>query len=223
MALNHPNCPKPTGPDVDFGAATMLVKTETRTLLIAGQKSAEVHALDPATGNRIWTTRIGRGGIIGGIHWGLAANESLGLVYAPISDKAIFDFPAPGEPAPGLYALDASTGDPRWHYGRDSRCDAQECIYGLSAAITAANDLVVSGSMNGYLDILHAQTGTLLWSHDAWRSYETVNHIPANGGGFDAHGAVLADNLLMVSAGYAYVGQQRGGNAFLVFEIEDED
>ncbi len=221
-ALNHPNCPDPMGPDVDFGAPTMLVRTpQGRELLIAGQKSAEAHALDPATGEVVWTQRLGRGGIIGGVHWGIAANESLGLVYVPISDKKIFGFPSPGEPNPGLYALDVNTGDRRWHYYRESRCEAQECVYGLSAAITAANDVVVTGSMDGYLELVHAGTGELLWSYDAWRDFATVNGVPAVGGGFDAHGAYLADDLLLVSAGYAYVGQQRGGNAFLVFEVAD--
>ena len=224
MALNHPNCPDPPGPDVDFGAPTMLVSArDGRKLVIAGQKSAEAHAMDPATGERVWTTRLGRGGIIGGVHWGIAANEALGLVYVPISDKKIFGFPSPGEPNPGLYALDITTGEQRWHYFRQSRCESQECVYGLSAAVTAANDIVVTGSMDGFLEIVHAVTGELLWTHDAWQSYETVNGIAAAGGGFDAHGALLADDMLMISAGYAYVGQQRGGNAFLVFELSDED
>ncbi len=80
LALNHPNCPKPTGPDFDFGAPTLLVDTHSgHQLLIAGQKSAEVHAMDPDTGEVVWSKRLGRGGIIGGVHWGMAANEALGL------------------------------------------------------------------------------------------------------------------------------------------------
>ena len=220
-ALNHPNCPDPTGPDVDFGAPTMLVRTHAgRELLIAGQKSADVHAMNPDTGERIWTTNLGRGGIIGGVHWGLAANESLGLVFAPISDKKIMGFPSPGEPAPGLYALDIETGQLRWKYARPSRCEEQECVFGLSAAIIASNDIVVAGSMDGYLEVVAADTGALLWSYDAWREYTAVNGIEAVGGAFDAHGPMIADDLLIVSSGYSYVGAQRGGNALLVFQVE---
>jgi len=29
--------------------------------------------------------------------------------------------------------------------------------------------------------------------------------------------------LLLVTSGYRYVGQQRGGNAFLVFQVEVDD
>jgi polyvinyl alcohol dehydrogenase (cytochrome) len=224
IELNHPNCPKPTGPDVDFGAPTMLVNAKSgRQLLIAGQKSAEVHALDPDTGEVVWSTRLGRGGIIGGVHWGMAVNEALGLLFVPISDKAIEGFPAPGDPSPGLYALDIETGARRWVYTRPSRCDETECVFGLSAAVTAANDVVVIGSMDGMLEVLDARSGERLWSHDAWREYEAVNDTATSGGAFDAHGVVLADDLLIAVAGYGYVGRQRGGNALLVFRIPQSD
>jgi len=223
-ALNHPNCPKPTGPDVDFGGPPMLVRTpEGQELLVAGQKSAEVHAMHPATGEVVWSTRLGRGGIIGGVHWGLAASEQLGMIFAPISDKKIFGFPSPGEPSPGLYALDIVTGETRWTYVRDSRCDDQECVFGYSAGPLATNDLIVSGSMDGFLEILSAGSGELLWSHDAWRDYASVNGVTTSGGAFDGHGPFVADDLLMVTSGYRYVGGQRGGNAFLVFQVEASD
>ncbi|MDC0069561.1 hypothetical protein OAL10_12355 [Gammaproteobacteria bacterium] len=64
----------------------------------------------------------------------MAANESLGLVYVPISDKKIVGFPSPGEPTPGLYALDIDTGARRWHHSRESRCSDLEC-FGFMAAV----------------------------------------------------------------------------------------
>ena len=221
VGLNHPNCPDPMGPDVDFGAATVLTRTLSgRPLLLAGQKSADVHAVDPDTGALVWTRKLGRGGIIGGVHWGLAVNERQGLVFVPVSDKELVGFPAPGEPAPGLYALDTETGTVRWSYTRESRCNDRECVFGLSAAAVAANDIVVTGSMDGYLMVHQASSGELLWEHDAWREYPAVNGVRTSGGAFDAHGAMLADDLLMVTAGYRYVGQQRGGNAFLLFQVQ---
>lgn len=224
LALNHPNCPKPTGPDVDFGAPTLLVNTHSgHELLIAGQKSAEVHAMDPDTGEVVWSKRLGRGGIIGGVHWGMAANEALGLLFVPISDKEVKGFPAPGDPAPGLYALDIETGVQRWVYRRPSRCEnEQECVFGLSAAVTAANDAVVTASMDGMIEVLDARTGELVWSYDAWRDYESVNDVATRGGAFDTHGAFLADDLLLIVSGYGYVGRQRGGNALLVFQLPSE-
>jgi polyvinyl alcohol dehydrogenase (cytochrome) len=223
VALNLPNCPDPHGPDVDFGAPTLLVQTNTgREIVIAGQKSADVHAMDRLTGERIWTEKLGRGGIIGGVHWGLAANENLGMVFVPISDKKVMGFPSPGEAAPGLYALDITTGSRIWNYTRASRCASQECVFGYSAAVTATNDVVVAGSMDGYLEVISATTGKLLWSHDAFREYPSVNDVVSYGGAFDAHGAMVADDLLIVSSGYAYVGEQRAGNALLVFQLESQ-
>ena len=71
--------------------------------------------------------------------------------------------------------------------------------------------------------VLNANSGEELWVHDAWQDYESVNGIPTSGGAFDAHGAMLADDLLIVTAGYGYVGRQRGGNALLVFQTEGDD
>lgn len=222
-ALNHPNCPEPSGPDVDFGAPTMLLRTRAgRELLIGGQKSADVHAVDPATGARVWTRNLGRGGIIGGVHWGMAANEAMGTLFVPISDKEVVGFPAPGTPAPGLYALDLATGAVRWRNSRASRCPGEECVYGLSAGIVATNDVVVAGSIDGFLEVFHAGTGRRLWTHDAWRSYPSVNGVETVGGAFDAHGPMVADDLLVVTAGYGYVGRQRAGNAMLVFRLKPQ-
>ena len=93
----------------------------------------------------------------------------------------------------------------------------------MSGAIIAANDIVVAGTMDGYLEIFAAETGRQLWSFDAWREFEAVNGKKAEGGAFDAHGPMLADDLLLVTSGYRYVGAQRGGNALLVFQLEDAD
>jgi hypothetical protein len=34
---------------------------------------------------------------------------------------------------------------------------------------------------------------------------------------------MIADDMLIVSSGYAYVGEQRAGNALLVFQLEPHD
>jgi hypothetical protein len=49
-----------------------------------------------------------------------------------------------------------------------------------------------------------------------------VNGVATRGGAFDAHGPMLADDLLVVTSGYGYVGRQRGGNALLVFQVATE-
>ena len=48
-----------------------------RQMLVQGQKSAEVHGLDPEqNGKMVWSTRIGVGGAGGGIQWGIASPET---------------------------------------------------------------------------------------------------------------------------------------------------
>jgi polyvinyl alcohol dehydrogenase (cytochrome) len=68
---------------------------------------------------------------------------------------------------------------------------------------------------------IDANSGDLLWSHDSWRDYESVNQIPTRGGSFDAHGPMVADDLLIISSGYGSFGQ-KGGNALLVFQLQGE-
>ena len=53
-------------------------------VLIAGQKSGEVHALDPETGKLLWQRKLGRGGIQGGVLVGMSVVGE--TVFVPISD-----------------------------------------------------------------------------------------------------------------------------------------
>lgn len=80
------NCPKEDGFDLDVGANTILQHlTDGRDLVIAGQKAGWVWALDPdQAGKPAWKTKVGRGGALGGIHWGMGSDER--FIYAPNSD-----------------------------------------------------------------------------------------------------------------------------------------
>ena len=85
--LTNDSCPPEKGPDFDFGAGTLLFTPAAgKQLVIGGQKSGDVHALDPDTGALVWKTRVGRGGIQGGVHFGMAANAT--TVFVPITDMA---------------------------------------------------------------------------------------------------------------------------------------
>lgn len=220
LSVKHPNCPKPRGPDLDFGAPPMVAQlADGRELVIVGEKSGGVYALEPATGTTVWQQQVGRGGALGGVHWGMAFNQQLGLVFAPVSD--ISGFPTDLPAKPGLFALDAATGAIRWFHERKPRCPQRSCSPGISAAIIATPDLVFAGSLDGYLEAYDAASGALLWSEDSWQDFKTVNGVSASGGSFDAHGPMVAGDQLMVSSGY---GQffQRGGNALLVYQLEPE-
>jgi polyvinyl alcohol dehydrogenase (cytochrome) len=221
LSAGHPNCPKPLGPDLDFGAPPILTHVaDGRTLLLAGEKSGQVYALDPKDGHIVWTHVPGRGGALGGVHWGMAANEALGLLFVPVSDVDAGKLSGAGAARAGLYAYDIATGRLVWSHLRKGRCADRVCSPGLSAAIIAGPDLVFAGSLDGKIEAYDAKSGAVLWSYDSWRDYpKTVNGVAAHGGAFDAHGPLLAGDQLMISSGYNSFGE-KGGNAFLVFELE---
>lgn len=113
-------------PDHDFGATSMLIKRQDGSeLVVAGQKSGVVWALNPDNGALVWSNRIGRGSANGGAHWGMAFDGT--RIFAPMNDP---NRPAtPGEnPAwgPGIHALNAMTGEIEWSYKPNQRdCGAE--------------------------------------------------------------------------------------------------
>ena len=113
------NCSDPMGPDVDFGMAPILVqRPDGREILVVGQKSGVVFALDPDQGGKVlWSRRVGRGGLLGGIHWGMATDGR--RVYVANSDNPL-GFAPEIEPeaaeAPGIYALDLTRGRVVWKH-----------------------------------------------------------------------------------------------------------
>ena len=215
-STNHPNCPNPVGPDLDFGAPPILYeRADGKRLLFAGQKSGDVYALDAVTGDTLWTRRIGRGGKLGGIHWGMALDPQSGQLFVPVSDVG----DRGGElRQPGVFALDVADGSMRWSAERDARCEERKCWPGISAAIAAGPGIVVSGGMDGLLQINRSKDGATLWSYETTRSFTAVNGVETAGGVIDAHGPMLAGDLLIVASGYGTFSQE-GGNALLVFAL----
>jgi polyvinyl alcohol dehydrogenase (cytochrome) len=106
-------------PDFDFGATSMLVKKpDGKELVIAGQKSGVVWALDPDDNGRlVWSNRVGRGSANGGVHWGMAYDGK--YIFVPLNDPgAQPDLPNSG---PGVMALDPTTGEVAWSYKPNAR------------------------------------------------------------------------------------------------------
>ena len=83
------NCPESRGPDLDFGSSAILRTLPSgKRVLLAGQKSGVVHAVDPdQDGKILWQQRAGAGGILGGIQWGPAADEA--NIYVALSDVKV--------------------------------------------------------------------------------------------------------------------------------------
>ena len=72
------NCPDPAGPDYDFGQGVMevsrMVNGTQQDLVIAGQKSGKLWALDASTGQVAWMFDSGVGYALGGMEWGSATD-----------------------------------------------------------------------------------------------------------------------------------------------------
>ncbi len=216
------NCPPEDGPDFDFGAATILVTTTAgKDVLLAGQKSGEVFALDPEReGKVIWRKKLGRGGIQGGVHFGMTAIGD--VLYVPISDFNGGDR-WPGEPHPGMYAVDVNTGDLLWSTPASDVCNGRQfCQPGLSAAASSITGAVFSGAMDGHLRAYDSAAGDIIWDYDTAREYRTLSGATGFGGSLGGAAApVFKDGMMCVNSGYG-IYFHMPGNVLLAFTIEDK-
>ncbi len=220
--VNSGNCPEDDGPDFDFGAGTMVIEDSGgRPLALAGQKSGIAYALDATNGELVWQSRVGRGGLAGGILFGMASTGD--RLFVPVTDAG----PLPGAqwPAsPGLYALNIDTGERLWSApALPGACEGKTlCDPGLSGAISATPDLVFAGADDGLLRIHGAASGKVLWEMDLVRPFETVNGVEARGGTIGGGTAPIAEGgQLIVASGYGFASKMPG-NVLLVFEVSDD-
>jgi len=222
LGADQSNCPEDHGPDSDFGQSPILVSLRNgQRVLVVGQKSGVVHALDPDhEGKILWQTPIGKGGPLGGIMWGSAADQE--RVYVANSDlRFLPDGTMSLDPAVGggLFALDLATGKVSMHVPPVPCGDRSQCSPALSAAVTAIPGVVFSGGVSGYLRAYATPDARLLWEFDTARDFATVNGVSAHGGAMDGPGPTIVDGMLYVASGY---GQWSGlpGNVLLAFEVK---
>ncbi|MGD9601424.1 MAG: PQQ-binding-like beta-propeller repeat protein [Gammaproteobacteria bacterium] len=203
------------GPDVDFGASAILRRLpDGRRVLLAGQKSGVLHALDPdANGKVLWQQRLSPGGVLGGIEWGLAADDT--TVYVPISDvwESKFTHGAAG----GVYAVRIADGAEAWNTPA-ARPDCEGtpgCNAGQPAAATLIPGVLFSGSMDGHMRAYDPATGKVIWDVDTKGSHPTVNGVPAHGGAIKGAGVTVVDGWVYFGSGYGLWGMP--GNVFLAY------
>ncbi len=240
------NCPKKVGPDFDFGASPILFgKPGSPQVLLAAQKSGIVYGLDPDTGRRLWSTKVGSGSALGGIEWGISADER--RVFVPNSDFGQMlnelsqsagapinpDWEMPGKP--GLSALDPFSGKVIWnvpapiapcHYAGDRSKDFSKgaCIRSQSAAPAVMPGIVFSGSLDGWLRAYDAASGKIVWQFSTTaQTYSTVNGVPDQpGGGIDGMGPTVAGGMLYTMSGFNGASQtgSNGINVLLAFSVD---
>jgi polyvinyl alcohol dehydrogenase (cytochrome) len=215
------NCPAVRGPDFDFGAGPILAKlSDGRDVVLGGQKSGSLFAINPDDGKLLWTQKVGRGGVQGGIHFGMATEN--GVIFVPVSDFEDghkYDFPD----RPGMHAFDIATGKPLWSNITENKCgDRKFCGPGISAAATAIPGAVLAGGMDGILRAYDVATGKVIWSFDSARDFPALGGAVAHGGSFGgAQGPIFKKGMMFVNSGYG-IYYHMPGNALLAFELAPE-
>lgn len=222
------NCPASDGPDFDFGSSAILVHAPNgKEILVAGQKSGVVTAFDPdAKGKILWQTRVGKGGLNGGVQWGMATDGQ--KVYAAVSDvHAVMNTAGPVGGATfdpveggGLTALHLEDGSKAW-FAPSHPCEPPRpgCSPGQSAALTLIPGVVFSPGLDGHMRAFSTEDGTMVWDFDTVREYSTVNGVPGKGGSMDGAGPVIAGGMVFVNSGYPRNGGTPG-NVLLAFAPE---
>jgi len=204
-------CPDNPGPDFDFGNAPILhTLPDGHDIIVIGQKSGIGWALDPdKQGAVAWQHRVGKGSAGGGMEWGSATDGR--LVFFPNSDPMYGP-----EQAGGLAAVLIENGERVWFTRPPPITCVRErdpnCIQAQSAAVTAIPGVVFSASSNGIMRAYSTRDGAIIWE------YNTVNGVPAKGGGINGPGPTVADGRLFVTSGYAALGGGSPGNVLLVFD-----
>jgi len=209
------NCPDDVGPDFDFGNSPILrTLGGGRRVLVLGQKSGVVYGIAPDDrGKILWQFRAGKGGALGGIEWGSAADEQ--NIYVPVSDVL-----EPSDKAGGLYAIRMTTGEQVWHTPAPplTCTTGPGCTGAQSAAISVMPGAVFSGSVDGHFRAYATADGKIIWDFNTMQPFETVNGVKAQGGSIDSAGPVIAGGMVLTNSGY---GQWRGkaGNVLLAFGL----
>ena len=130
------NCPENAGGDFDFGASVIIASLpDGSEVLLAGQKSGDVFALDPDSadenGRLLWQRRVSNAAIgpdlektttNGGIHWGMALSGETLLVAASDPERNRPQY----VPKPGIHALNLADGEVIWQQAVERGCFIEE-------------------------------------------------------------------------------------------------
>ena len=229
MLPDKANCPDVEGPDFDFASPAVLVSLPNgRRALVLGQKSAIVFAVDPdRRGQELWHSRIGEGGVVGGIEWGSASDGR--NVYVALSDVRYKVARKPGsndrayeldpDKGGGLFAFRIDNGERIWQTPPPGCAGKPACSPAQSAAVTGIPGIVWSGAEDGHLRAYSTSNGKIVWDYDTVHEYQSVNGVPGRGGTIDVAGPIVADGMLFSVSGFPSRGGLPG-NVLLAFVVK---
>jgi polyvinyl alcohol dehydrogenase (cytochrome) len=227
-AASGPNCPwnvgddPGSGRDFDFGAGAMLMTVGGKDMVLAGQKSGDVWALDADSGAKVWNVRFGGGTPLGGVHWGITTDGE--RLFAAINDPVI---PGAPVPHPGVYAVDLKSGKQVWGYDAKPNCAGERgqlvanCTskYGFSAAPLTIDGAVVAATLGGEVMIFEGKSGKMLKTLDTIGPRDTLNKIDGKGGSIDSHAISAGNGMLFINSGYGGF-QQTAGNVLIAYRLK---
>jgi polyvinyl alcohol dehydrogenase (cytochrome) len=199
------NCPEKLGPDYDFGGSSAILQTaDGKDILLAAGKGGVAIALDPDNeGKLLWRTQL----------WESQAPSASGLVvWGGAADGAHVYYPLQ-QPGGGLKALDIKTGKVDWNAAINADWRGQ------ASPASAIPGVVFTGGWDGILRAVGAD-GKVIWSFNAVRDFDTVNHVPATGGSFGSAGPVIAGGMVFATSGYPGTLRGTPGNVLLAFGVE---
>ena len=199
------NCAEKLGPDYDFGGSSAILQSvKGKDILLAAGKGGVAVALDPdKEGKLLWRTQL----------WETQAPSASGLVvWGGAADGAHVYYPLQ-QPAGGLKALDIQTGRVDWNAA--IKADRR----GQAGPASAIPGVVFTGGWDGILRAVDAE-GMVIWSFNAVRDFDTINHVTAKGGSFGCAGPVIAGGMVFATSGYPGTLRGTPGNVLLAFGME---
>ena len=204
-----------SGPNDDVSGSPVLhTLPNGRQILIAGQETGRITALDPdSNGAVLWVAQAGDA--MGPEGSGLGAATDGELYYRPLvlSDET-----------GAMAALRAATGERVWYttHPKPTSCsdpEADWCTSGQYAAATVIPGAVFAGARDGTLRAYSTGDGEVLWEYSTMQEYETVNGVRAKGGSIGGHGPAIVAGMLFLGSGYS-IGGSVPGNVLLAFGVE---
>jgi polyvinyl alcohol dehydrogenase (cytochrome) len=200
-ASGNPNCPVPSSPDFDFGGAGPNL---VGNIVGFGQKSGIYWALNPDSGDIVWSTPVGPGSSLGGIEWGTATDGQ--RIYVAIGNHNHLPYtlvPSGQQITWGAWsALDVATGNILWQTADPTAGTID------TGSVSVANGVMYAGSYSGQMYALDTKTGKILWNFAS--------------GGSVIDGPSIADGTIYWGSGYRNIPPGIGNNKVYAFTLAGE-
>jgi polyvinyl alcohol dehydrogenase (cytochrome) len=151
-----------TGPDADVGASPNLWESGGAEMVGVGQKNGVYHALNAATGNEVWHTRITPGSVFGGVLGSSALADGMIIISSNVGDPKNNSLTRESR----VVAVDPASGRIIWSRTQPGAIFGPvSAVPGVAFFGTAVDPL---GKVSpGRYYAVSTSTGKILWSDEA--------------------------------------------------------